>query len=79
MRLPALPLTLLLLLSAISTTAAPPAQTPPAAPSPVAAPAAPTGHTTTDAGREMPRAPAATFTPSEKLGADSAVAFPVDI
>ena len=30
-------------------------------------------------GRHKPSAPAPVFTPSEKIGADSAVSFPVDI
>ncbi len=29
--------------------------------------------------KHKPAAPASTFTPSEKIGADSAVSFPVDI
>jgi len=33
----------------------------------------------TDKQKEVPSKPATTFTPSEKVGADSAVAFPVDI
>ena len=32
-----------------------------------------------DSGKPKTAAPASTFTPSEKVGADSAVSFPVDI
>ena len=32
-----------------------------------------------DSGKPKAPAPASTFTPSEKVGADSAVSFPVDI
>jgi hypothetical protein len=82
MRLPSLilSLTLLVPLSAATTADGPPAapaQMPLKASSPAAAPA--TGRSAAGAGREKARAPAAAFTPSEKLGAGSAVAFPVDI
>jgi hypothetical protein len=74
MRLRIPTLALLMLLAAAPVAAAPPspAQTPPAS-----APADDRG-TAADTGQKT-SAPAATFTPSEKIGADSAVAFPVDI
>jgi hypothetical protein len=66
-------LALLMLLAAAPLVAAPPPpQTPPAS-----VPAADPG-TAADT-RQKASAPSATFTPSEKIGADSAVAFPVDI
>ena len=34
---------------------------------------------TAETGRKKPASPAAVFTPSEKISADSAVSFPVDI
>jgi hypothetical protein len=74
MRLPFPTLVLLMLVTAAPAAAAPapPAQTPPAS-----APAA--DRDTAADTRQKAAAPAETFTPSEKIGADSAVAFPVDI
>ncbi len=76
MRLLSPTLALLMLLAAAPVATAPPepapqAQTPPAS--------APASARATDRGRQKSSAPAASFTPSEKIKADSAVAFPVDI
>ena len=77
MRLPFPILALLMPLAAAPAAAAPPAPAPQAQTPPATAPAN-TG-APADGGRRKSSAPAATFTPSEKIGADSAVAFPVDI
>jgi len=42
-------------------------------------PATPAGQSAPPDDKPRPPAPAGTFTPSEKIGADSAVSFPVDI
>jgi hypothetical protein len=42
-------------------------------------PKAPQQSTPADRASRPPRPPSLTFTPSEKVGADSAVSFPVDI
>jgi hypothetical protein len=76
MRLPSQTLTLLLMLLAAAPTAAPPQPAPPAQTPPASAPESARA---ADSGRQKSSAPAATFTPSEKIKADSAVAFPVDI
>jgi hypothetical protein len=77
MRLPVPTLALLMLLGAAPLAAAPPVPAPPAQTPPADAPA--TNRGTAADTRQKASAPAATFTPSEKIGADSAVAFPVDI
>jgi hypothetical protein len=76
MRLPSPVLAVLMLLTAVSAISAPPAQAPQAQ-IPSASASAPS-RTATD-GRQKSSAPASTFTPSEKIKADSAVSFPVDI
>jgi hypothetical protein len=76
MRLPSPALVLLMLLTAAPATSAPPAPAPQAQTLPASAPAA--TRAAVD-GRQKSSAPAATFTPSEKIKADSAVSFPVDI
>jgi len=72
LRMPTLVLLMLLAAAPLAAAPPPPPQTPP-----VSAPATERG--TAADGRPQTPAPAATFTPSEKIGADSAVAFPVDI
>jgi len=76
MRLPSPALVLLMLLTAAPATSAPPAPAPQAQTPPASAPAA--TRAAADVRQKSP-APAATFTPSERIGADSAVSFPVDI
>lgn len=76
MRLPSSTLVLLMLLSATLAAAAPPEPVP-QAPIPPAGTSAPAR--AADSGRQKSSTPARTFTPSEKIKADSAVAFPVDI
>jgi hypothetical protein len=71
------PLALLMLLSVMPVAAAP-GNTPPPVQSPPAGAAMPARDVPADGGQKA-AAPAATFTPSEKIGADSAVTFPVDI
>jgi|GEM_PF-1911738 len=68
---------LVLLLAAVLpyALADPVAGKPPQAP-PVTEPA---GHQPPTGPAKKPAAPKSTFTPSEKIGADSAVSFPVDI
>jgi hypothetical protein len=75
MRLPSAALFLLMLLAAA--TAAPPEEPVRQSPAPPAGTPAPA--TAVDSGRQKSSTPASTFTPSEKVKADSAVAFPVDI
>jgi hypothetical protein len=75
MRLPSSTLVLLMLLSATLAASAPPEPVP-QAPIPPAGTSAPAR--AADSGRQS-STPARTFTPSEKIKADSAVAFPVDI
>jgi hypothetical protein len=77
MRLPSPTLVLLMLLGAAPATAAPPVEPVPQSPTPPAGTPAPARDD--DSGRQKSSAPARTFTPSEKIKADSAVAFPVDI
>jgi hypothetical protein len=77
MRLPSPTLVLLMLLSAVPAAAAPPEESVPQAPTPPAGTPAPVH--AANSGRQESSAPARTFTPSEKIKADSAVAFPVDI
>jgi len=76
MRLPSPTLVLLMLLAAAPAAAAPPEPVP-------QSPAPPAGTTSparaADSGRQKAATPARTFTPTEKIKADSAVAFPVDI
>jgi hypothetical protein len=76
MRLPSPTLVLLMLLAAAPAAAAPPEPVP-QSPAPPARTTAPVR--TDDSGRQKSSTPARTFTPSEKIKADSAVAFPVDI
>jgi hypothetical protein len=77
MRLSSPSLVLLMLLAAAPAAAAPPVQPVPQSPAPPAGTPAPARDD--DSGRQKSSAPARTFTPSEKIKADSAVAFPVDI
>jgi len=77
MRLPSPALLLLMLLAAAAATAAPPEEPVPQSPAPPAGTPAPAR--ADDSGRQKSSTPASTFTPSEKVKADSAVAFPVDI
>jgi hypothetical protein len=77
MRLPIPTLVLLMQLAAAPLAAAPPVPAPPVQTPPSSAPATDPGMAAD--GRQKASAPAATFTPSEKIKADSAVAFPVDI
>lgn len=76
MRLPSPTLVLLMLLAAAPVAAAPPEPVP-RSPTPPAGTNVPAS--TADSGRQKATTPARTFTPSEKIKADSAVAFPVDI
>jgi hypothetical protein len=76
MRLTSPALVLLMLLIAAPATSAPPAPARPTQTPPVSAPASTRAGAE---GRQKSSAPAATFTPSEKIKADSAVSFPVDI
>jgi hypothetical protein len=76
MRLPSPTLVLLMLLSAAQAAAAPPEPVPQA---PIPSSGTPAPARTADSGRQKSSTPARTFTPSEKIKADSAVAFPVDI
>ena len=76
MRLPSPALVLLMLLTAAPAVSAPPAPVPQGQTPPASAPAA--TRAAAD-GRQKSSAPATTFTPTEKIKADSAVSFPVDI
>jgi hypothetical protein len=76
MRLPSPTLVLLMLLAAVPAAAAPPEPVPQA---PTPPPGTPVPARAADSGRQKSSTPARTFTPSEKIKADSAVAFPVDI
>jgi len=76
MRLPSPTLVLLMLLAVAPAVAAPPEPVPQAPTPPVGTPAP---SRAADSGRQKTSTPARTFTPSEKVKADSAVAFPVDI
>ena len=76
MRLPSPVLILLMLLIAALAASAPPASAPQAQTPPASAPASPRAGVGDE---QKSPAPAATFTPSERIGADSAVSFPVDI
>jgi hypothetical protein len=77
MRLPSPTLFLLMLLAAAPAAAAPREEPVPQTPTPQAGTSAPAR--AADSGRQKSSTPASTFTPSEKVKADSAVAFPVDI
>jgi hypothetical protein len=77
MRLSSPTLVLLMLLTAVPAAAAPPEEPVPQSPTPPAGTPAPAR--AADSGRQKSSTPARTFTPTEKIKADSAVAFPVDI